>query len=269
MMLFRLVAGVVALMLTRSLAGAQSESAGNGAAEVLSNGSLMHTLAAAAVTGKPYSAVQTHRTRQTLADGTTISHQGHHLVARDSEGRVRVERRLENGQNGQPDTVMVFVLDPTAHTLTTWVSGGKANKVATLVKLPAEKRDARASAAQGRPVADSTRPQPVITTQDLGTDSLNGLPVTVVKTTTVVPAGRSGNDAPITKTHEVWTSPDLKLVMKEQWEDPRSGERTLELDEFSRSEPDAALFRAPNGYAVKDVMQSLKEMEEKLSAAQN
>ncbi len=269
MMRLRLGVGVVALMLAGSLAGAQSGSAGNGTAEVFSNGSLIHTLVGAPVTGQPYSAVQMHQTRRMLADGTTISHQGHHSVARDSEGRVRVERRLEDGQSGQTDTVMVFVLDPRAHTLTTWVSGGKANKVATLVKLPAEKRDAKASAAQGQRVTDSARPQPVVTTEDLGTDSLNGLPVTVVKTTTVVPAGRSGNDAPITKTHEVWTSPDLKLVMKEQWEDPRSGERTLELDEFSRSEPDAALFRAPRGYEVKDVMQSLKDLEERLSAAQN
>ena len=34
----------------------------------------------------------------------------------------------------------------------------------------------------------------------------------VVKTTTIVPAGRSGNDAPITKMHELWTSAELKLT---------------------------------------------------------
>jgi hypothetical protein len=67
----------------------------------------------------------------------------------------------------------------------------------------------------------------------------------------------------------VWTSQDLKLVMKEQWEDPRSGERTIELEDFSRSEPDAALFRAPKGYAAKNALESLKELEAKLEAAQN
>jgi hypothetical protein len=66
------------------------------------------------------------------------------------------------------------------------------------------------------------------------------------------------NDAPITKTREVWTSADLKLVMKEQWSDPRSGERTVELEEFSRAEPDPALFRAPQGYVVKDVAADLE-----------
>ena len=77
------------------------------------------------------------------------------------------------------------------------------------------------------------------------------------------------NDAPITKTHEVWTSQDLKLVMKEQWNDPRMGERTQELANFSRAEPDPALFRVPAGYATKDLLQGLKELEEKLNALQN
>jgi hypothetical protein len=43
----------------------------------------------------------------------------------------------------------------------------------------------------------------------------------------------------------------------------------VELDEFSRVEPDPKLFRVPPGYTVKTVLQSLKELEEKLSAAQN
>jgi hypothetical protein len=115
----------------------------------------------------------------------------------------------------------------------------------------------------------STRLQPVVTTEDLGTVMLQGLPVTDVRTATVVPIGRAGNDAPITKTHEVWTSQDLKLVMKQQTEDPRTGMTTVELEEFSRAEPDAKLFRVPPGYAVKTVLQSLKELEEKLSVAAN
>ncbi len=50
------------------------------------------------------------------------------------------------------------------------------------------------------------------------------------------------------------TSPDLKLVMKQQVEDPRTGETTVELKEFSRAELDPALFRVPPGYTVKTVL---------------
>jgi hypothetical protein len=67
----------------------------------------------------------------------------------------------------------------------------------------------------------------------------------------------------------VWTSQDLKLVMKQQMEDPRTGTTIVELQDFSRVEPDAKLFRAPAGYTVKTALQSLKELEEKLEAAQN
>lgn len=266
-MRLQLLAGMLGFALVGLPAGAQNAASGSVPKEVIANGGLVHTLLAEAVIGQPYSAVQVRSTIRKLADGTTISHKGHHSVARDSQGRVRVERRMANGQNGAPDTVMVFVLDPVAHTLTTWVQGAGGNKIASLVKLPSTPKQQPTKPAQV--ARASTRPLPIITREDLGMDTIEGLPVTVSKTTTIVPAGRSGNDAPITKTLEVWTSPDLKLVMKEQWEDPRSGEMTVELDNFSRAEPDPALFRAPAGYVVKDVMQSLKELEDKLRDTQN
>ena len=263
-MLIRVMAGFLAL--TTVCAGAQTP-ANDAPKEVIANGGLIHTLLAAPVTGQPYSAVQVQKTKRVLQDGTTIAHQGHHSVARDSAGRVRVERRMEKAENGQPESVMVFVLDPVAHTMMVWMTGAKTTRVAELIRLPEQKKDA-VKPAQAQTMTDS-RPQPVITTEDLGTETLQGLPVTVSKTTTIVSAGRSGNDAPITKTHEVWTSSDLKLVMKEQWEDPRSGVRTVELDQFSRAEPDAALFRAPAGYTVKDIRETLKELQEKLNQMQN
>jgi hypothetical protein len=234
--------------------------------EILSNGGLLHSLLAAPVIGQPYSATQVHSTRQQLADGTNITHSGHHFIARDASGRVRVEMRLANASDGQPETILVFVTDPVGHTITTWVTGPKANKVASVVKIPAEKPTAKAAPAH---IRQDNRPQPIITTEDLGTDTLQGMPVSVVKTTTIVPAGRSGNDAPITKTDEVWTSADMKLVLKEQWEDPRTGQRTVSLEKLDRADPNPALFHPPAGYTVKDVLQSLKDLEEKLNQTQN
>jgi len=266
----RLLAGMVCLVLMASMAVAQTPEGTSKPREVIANGGVLHTLLAPPVLGQPYSAVQVRRTSRKLADGTAISHQGHHSVARDSQGRVRVERRMALGQNGGPDVVMVFISDPVAHTFATWIQGStERTKTAMVVKVPAEQRRQQTQAPPAQAATASGRPQPIVTTEDLGTETIQGLPVTVSKTTTIVPVGRSGNDAPITKTHEIWTSPDLKLVMKEQWEDPRSGEMTVELDNFSRAEPDPALFRPPSGYVVKDVLQSLKELEQKLNEMQN
>ena len=226
------------------------------------------SLTAAPVIGQPYSAMwRTSTSQKLLQTGLRFPKRGTTLWREIQRGRVRVEMRMARGKNGEPDTVMVFVSDPVAHTITTWMSGPKIeNKAATLVKIPAERK--QEIAAQPRVVNDS-RPQPVVTKEDLGTGMLQGLPVTDVKTTTIVPVGRSGNDAPITKTHEVWTSQDLKLVMKQQTEDPRTGVMIVELQDFSRAEPDAKLFRVPAGYTVKTALQSLKELEEKLEASQN
>jgi hypothetical protein len=263
----RLAVGVVCFVGFALCAGAQSAAAGGEKKEVIANGGVTSSLTAAPVIGQPYSAIVAHQQSQKLSDGTTVSKKGHHFVARDGQGRVRVEMRMARGKNGEPDTVMVFVSDPVAHTITSWVSGPKIeNKTASVIKIPAERK--QEIAAQPRVVNDS-RPQPLVTKEDMGTVMLQGLPVTDVRTTTIVPAGRSGNDAPITKTYEVWTSQDLKLVMKQQMDDPRTGVMIVELQDFSRAEPDPKLFRVPAGYTVKTALQSLKELEEKLEASQN
>ena len=259
-----LPAGLIAIALLISTGFAQTAPENK---EILSNGSLMHSLLAKPVLGQPYSAVQVHSTKRQLADGTNIAHDGHHFIARDASGRVRVEVRMANATDGHSENILVFVIDPEVHTISTWVTGPGANKIATIAKIPDEKSGTTKPApVQTR---QDTRPQPIITTEDLGNDILQGIPVTVVKTTTIVPAGRSHNDAPITKSDEVWTSPDLKLILKEQWEDPRTGERTLSLEKISRADPDPALFRPPADYTVKNLKQSLQELEEKLKATQN
>jgi hypothetical protein len=250
--------------------GAQT---GSQTQERLATGGLISSLLATPVVGEPYSAVQVHGRVQTLADGSTVSHHGHHFVARDGEGRVHVEVRMAEGQNGEPDTVMVFVMDPVAHTVTTWLSGApnhppNDSKVATVFKIPSAENRPATSPARPTP-SESARPQPIVTTEDLGTKQIQGLEVVGKRTTTIVPVGRSGNSAPITKTYEIWTSADLQLVVKQEWNDPRSGKRTVALEKLSRTAPDPALFRVPPGYVVKDAVQTLQELEQKLEGLSN
>jgi len=179
---------------------------------------------------------------------------------------VHVEMRMADGRNGEPDQVMVFVMDPVAHTLTTWLSNvPNQPRVASLIKMLAPGRDAPPAPVEKNPGEDH-RPKPIITTEDLGTKTIQGLETMGKRTTTIVPVGRSGNSTPITKTYEMWTSADMGLVVKQVWNDPRYGERTVELRDLSQANPDAALFRPPAGYAVKDAKESLKELEQKLDA---
>jgi hypothetical protein len=188
---------------------------------------------------------------RTLDNGVNITRFGHHFVARDSSGRVRVEQPC-GCDPAHEQLVEIYVVDPVAHTMTTWRVGGNSPKIAAVTKLP-EERPREVKSAQVPVKATTGRPQPIIKTEVLPMEMIDNLPMKVTKTTTIVPAGRSGNDAPITKTHELWTSEDLKLTFMEQWEDPRTGVRTVGLANFSRAEPDPALFRAPVGYQVKNI----------------
>lgn len=256
----RMLIGVVTLALTAT-AGAQSGAVGE-PKEMISNGGVNHTIHADPVIGQPFSAEQVMKKGKTLATGANIEHFGKHFVARDSYGRVRVEQPC-GCDPAHEQLIEVYVVDPAAHTMTKWRLGGNSPKIAFVSKLPEkEPRETEPTKPAG---AGSGRPQPIITTVELPVEMIDNLPMKVVKTTTIVPAGRSGNDAPITKVHELWTSEELKLTFMEQWEDPRMGVRTVGLANFKRAEPDAALFRPPANYQLKDAKEAAKEAIQKLA----
>jgi len=90
------------------------------------------------------------------------------------------------------------------------------------------------------------------TTEDLGSQTMQGVTVTGTRTTRVIPAGQIGNDAPISIVTEVWTSPELKTVVYSKRSDPRMGVQTFQLTNIVRAEPDASLFTVPADFRVVD-----------------
>ncbi len=90
------------------------------------------------------------------------------------------------------------------------------------------------------------------TTDDLGSQTMEGVLVNGTRTTRTIPAGQIGNDAPIKIVTEVWTSPDLKTVVYSKRSDPRMGEQTFQLKNIVRSEPDPSLFFVPAGFTITD-----------------
>jgi hypothetical protein len=95
-----------------------------------------------------------------------------------------------------------------------------------------------------------TRGQGQVSTEDLGSQTMEGVFVTGVRTTRTIPAGQIGNDKPISIVTEVWTSPDLKTIVYSKRSDPRMGEQTFQLTNISRSEPDPSLFTVPADFKV-------------------
>jgi hypothetical protein len=221
---------------------------------------------------EPYTAVKKTTRVQKLANGVTITHETSGKEARDSSGRTYRESQLETtftSENPAIKVVTYNVQDPVNRLTISWNSNSKE---AIVFHLP-EPNQARLSPpvlptsapAPGTvlgavfSVAGMSSPPPAKKPQtireDLGIKTINSVEAKGTRRTLTYPAGSVGNDQPLSVTQETWISRDLKVVVLQIDDDPRTGTRTTELTEIERGEPDPALFQPPEGYTVKDRFQ--------------
>ncbi len=201
------------------------------------------------VTGAPYSAQAVTQFTQTLANGDHIQRTTTSSIARDSQGRTRMERAIANvgalsaGAGNQARAIVIhdpvagmsYALDPSSHT-------------ARSTPIPA----ARTRTGSETPNARSGRFQASLKTEDLGTQVIQGISAQGKRVTRVIPAGREGNEKEIDVVTETWYSPDLQVVVMSKTSDPRFGDSVYQLSSVTRTEPDPALFTVPSDYAVKE-----------------
>ncbi len=196
------------------------------------------------VQGAPYSAQAVTEFTQTLANGDHIQRTTTATIARDSQGRTRMERSFGaigalSAERGSGKAVMIF--DPVA---------GKS------YVLDANNHTARSTADSGgaRQCQPSTRGgnHSRAKTEDLGTQVIQGVSAQGTRITRVIPAGREGNEKEIDIVTETWYSPDLQVVVMSKTSDPRFGDSVYQLNTISRTEPDPALFTVPSDYTVKE-----------------
>ncbi|HYU47898.1 MAG TPA: hypothetical protein VEK84_17175 [Terriglobales bacterium] len=98
----------------------------------------------------------------------------------------------------------------------------------------------------------ATDERPEANTESLGSQTMEGVAVTGVRTTRTIPGGQIGNDRPISIVTEVWTSTDLKTIVSSKRNDPRMGEQTFRLTNIVRAEPDPSLFTVPADFKMID-----------------
>ena len=232
-----------------------------------------------AVTGAPYSATITNESVQTLADGTHITQSSSGSSARDSQGRTRQDTPLPPIGGAIPKDAphLVMIQDPVAgvaYTLnltdkTAWKHAmpmGKPGMAATdittrtvVVRPPDGQMAALPPVApppgvnvmwQQKHLAEHAAGD--LTTEDLGTQMIEGVQATGTRTTETIPAGKIGNDRPISIVTEVWTSPELKTVVLSKRNDPRTGEQTFKLTNIRLGDPDASLFTVPSDFRINE-----------------
>lgn len=225
------------------------------------------------VLGAPYSATITNDSVQTLADGNRIVQTSTGLTARDSQGRTRQDAPLPTIGNLAATSAphLVFIVDPVAQVSYTLNLTDKTAQTLSTARPDGPGPDPAGNSkfffaqAGGAGAPGPMLPPPPIggirtfagaedqahvSTEDLGSQTMEGLLVTGVRTTRTIPSGEIGNDKPLSIVTEVWTSPDLKTIVYSKRTDPRMGEHTFKLTNIVRAEPDASLFTVPPDFKV-------------------
>jgi hypothetical protein len=207
------------------------------------------------VTGAPYSATEVTTSQQVLPDGNVIQRQNQTNFYRDGQGRTRTETTMKHPDGTTTQHVMVH--DPVAGVIHEIDPQNKVSRDSTF-HVPQDgpggagrPQGMRGPQGQERAMVQGRTANPNVTSESLGTQTINGVSATGTRITHTIPAGAEGNSLSIQVVHETWVSDELKVPVMIKHSDPRSGTTTTQLTNIVRAEPDPTLFQAPAGYTVK------------------
>ena len=209
------------------------------------------------VTGAPFTATAVGQINRTLADGSKISQTVQSNLYRDAQGRVRKEVTLPAGSAASNGTLksLVVIHDPVA---------GAGYVLDTTKKIARAMPQHTKGAGNGAPAEDETTAggttaanprhgpgaKADVVKESLGTQTINGVAAQGTRYTRTIPAGRIGNDKPLTIVREEWYSPDLQMIVKSKRTDPFVGETTYNVTNIQRTAPSPTLFTVPSDYTV-------------------
>ena len=204
----------------------------------------------------PYSADDVVETTQLLSDGNRIVRKATGRIYRDSEGRTRRERPVlrSPATSVTPDDAPrhVTINDPVARIHYVLDPLRKTARKFSFPSQP-ERVSRTKTGAPPPPSARTVTERRQITTEPLGTETIEGLEAQGTRHTITIPAGQQGNDLPIQLIDEQWYSPALREVVLSKHNDPRFGETVSRLTNISLEEPDASLFEIPPDYTVEEL----------------
>lgn len=232
---------------------------------------LENNMDAAPIKGAPFCANISTEHTQNFADGNRIHSTETSILCRDNEGRTRRDAGLNLlGAGGEkPASKLITITDPVAGARYVLNPENKiAHKMSLqgpgapgLPDLPAKGEHMMVFRSSGAGEAGvvtndvfykktGADHEAAPATENLGDQTINGIHATGTKMTHTIPAGKMGNDKPITVTSERWFSPELKATVMTKHNDPWAGELKTEFTSVNTAEPDASLFTVPSDYKV-------------------
>ena len=222
-------------------------------------GATFRRVEAEMVKGAPYSADVISESVQMLSDGNRIVHRTTSRVYRDAEGRTRQE-------TDRPVVMEVSISDPIAgvswtlnsetrtarQSPTPLIFSGNVNRAGELERLNVVVNGQLSSfvarGGNGLWLVGPGNDQSV--EEKVAPRTIEGLRVEGVRRTMTIPVGAIGNERPIVVTSEEWTSPELKVLVLSESNDPRTGTSTYKLVNVKRGDPPASMFQVPADYTI-------------------
>jgi hypothetical protein len=197
----------------------------------------------------PYSAQRRFTSIENLPDGTTRRSEAGGSEARDSQGRTysageRHWTYLDNGRSVEKSEMLYRIHDPVANTETRWDSTSKEAKVIHWPK--SEPGVATLNSFSAFLAADTV-------TEKLGGRTIEGVLAEGTRTSYTIAGTRDHNGKPLRVVHDSWYCPELKIVVLETNDDPRSGTTRNELVGIVRGEPSVTKYRPPADYVIHEV----------------
>jgi hypothetical protein len=203
----------------------------------------------------PYSGERRFTSIAKVADGTSNRSESGGSEARDSQGRTYSagERHWtynEGGKSVLKSEILYRIHDPVANTDTQWDSSSKEVKV---IRWPKSVGKEDSSSPPCQTCLESATSDSGEGTEKLGVKKVGGVVAEGTRTSYTVSAGKDHRDTPIVVVHETWYCPELKIVILETNDDPRSEETRNELVNIVRGEPDVSKYHPPADYIVHQV----------------
>ena len=184
-----------------------------------------------------------------LLQGGTFTVVNSRPIKRDGNGRIYEERWLlmPKGGNMRPQMSYLQIYDPAAQTFL------ECSVRAHLCEL----RDWPKTTTTGEsPIRTDSGPLPggrgFRTREDLGSDTVAGIPVHAYRDTIVTNPGTLGNDKPMTYVRDLRYSKELGFNLQSVLQTPAVGEQRFAVTEITTSEPEPRYFQPPEGYRIVD-----------------
>jgi hypothetical protein len=198
------------------------------------------------IANAPFMAVVDVQRTRIQPDGTALNLKTVRAIARNSQGQIYNETRplVPATYAGTPPITIIHLYDPQTRTnsflypqqMTAW-QGAMDRPPAT---VPPD--------LYAAPTGNSLPVSQFAKEEELGTRTMEGVPVHGVRETQTVPASQGIGGKEITVTDEYWYSDDLRLNLVVKHNDPRTGSVTMTVTQITRTEPDSAIFEVPAGY---------------------